>query len=189
MNLSSLIDRPEAENELRLLTNLGGDVNILDSMLGSVAVKEILADLPPVKLGFNGVGGDATTELVRLLAPGATLVTYGGMSRQAPVIPLDLLVDRQIQLKGFWMAQWHATHTVEEQSAMFQDIIQAIKNKQLAYFYELHDLDDLSYALERAESSYKFRKVVLNLDYPDRLAEHDKLTEDDYEHFRYPHQI
>ena len=27
------------------------------------------------------------------------------------------------------------------------------------------------------------RKVVLNMDYPDRMAEHDKLTEKDYEIF------
>lgn len=179
-------DRPEAETELRLLANLGGDVNLLSSQVNNASFKELLADLPPLKLALNAVGGDSAVELARALSPGGTLVTYGGMSRQAPNIPLDLLADKNLQLKSFWMTKWSQQHSKEEKIAMFDEIAALIKDGQLAYFFELHDMDDFDYALKRATTPYTFRKVVLDMNFPDRMAEHDQLTEWDYSHFKYP---
>ena len=84
------------------------------------------------------------------------------------------------------MSKWIETHTVEERSAMLEDIIDTIKNKKLMYFFKMHDLDDFKYALSKSLEPFHFRKVVLNLDYPDRLAEHDKKTAKDYEMFEAP---
>jgi len=179
-------DRPEADQELRLLTNLGGTVNLLASQVNNTSFKEILADLPPCKLALNAVGGESAVELARALSPGGTLVTYGGMSRQAPVLPLDLIADKNLQLKNFWMMKWSSEHSKTEKMAMFDEIAKMIKDGQLAYFYELHDLDDFDWAMKRATTPYMLRKVVLDMNFPDRMAEHDQLTEWDYNHFKFP---
>lgn len=52
-------------------------MNVTDEYLNDKGFQEILADLPPIKLALNCVGGDSATELSRLLSPGGTLVTYG----------------------------------------------------------------------------------------------------------------
>jgi trans-2-enoyl-CoA reductase len=179
-------DRPQINRVNRLLTNLGGDVNVTDSYLNTYGFQEIMADLPPCKLALNCVGGEVATNMCRVLAPGGTMVTYGGMSKQPVTVPFDLLTYKQLNLKGFWMSKWIETNTIEARAEMLKDITDYIKAKQLSFFFELHDLDDFEYALKRSLTPYNFRKVVLNLDYPDRLQEHDMKTAEDYEMFEAP---
>jgi len=69
---------------------------------------------------------------------------------------------------------------------MHEELVKLIKADQLTYFYELHDLDDFDYALKKATESIYLRKVVLNCDFPDRLAEHDARPESDYDKFELP---
>lgn len=166
-------DRPRADLTLQLLSNLGGDVNILDCQLNAPFLRDILAELPPCKLAFNCVGGETTTEMARCLAPGGTLVTYGGMSRRTLTLPAELLTYKQLKVKGFWIAASDEERGIEAKQEMINEIVDMIRQKQLAFFYEVHDFDDFNHALERCLTPFLLRKVVLNIDYPDRLAEHD----------------
>ena len=179
-------DRPDCDTALRLLTNLGGDVCVTDAYVNSNGFREILKDLPPVKLAFNCIGGEEATEMVRSLPSGATVVTYGGMSKKPFVVPFDLLTQRQLTLRGFWMAKWHEEHSKAERSAMIEDISKMIRAKQLTFFYEMHDFDDFQYALKQATEPFRFRKLVLYMDHPDRLKEHDALDERHYLKFQHP---
>ena len=179
-------DRPHANKVLRLLSNLGGDVNVLDVQVNTPGFNEILADLPPCKLAFNCVGGENATDLARCLAPGATMVTYGGMSKRALTIPTDLLVYKQLKMKGFWIATSDEERGIAKKQEMITEIVDMIRNKQLSFFFEEHDFDDFNYALEKSMEQFQFRKVVLNLDYPDRLKEHDERNPEDYWVFEAP---
>jgi hypothetical protein len=51
---------------------------------------------------------------------------------------------------------------------MMFSLPQMIKDRKLSYHYELHDFDDFDYALKRSLEPYRLRKVVLNMDCPDR---------------------
>lgn len=166
---------------IHLLGRLGGDINIDDSYLGSTKFNDILADLPPVKLALNCVGGECATDILRTLAPGGTMVTYGGMSKRPLVLPMDLIACKQLQLKGFWITHWNATHSSSERLAMINEIAEMVKAEELTLFYELHDFDDFNYALKSSMEPYRLRKVVLNMDYPDRLAEHDSMDPREYD--------
>ncbi len=160
--------RPRPDIVMRLLTNYGGDVNVTDDFLKTESFQEILADLPPIKVGFNTVGGESATDLLRSLGPNGTLVTYGAMSRKALSVPFDLLTEKQLSLKGFWMSAWHETHSAAERQAMLHDIAGMIRDKKLSFQFELHDFDDFDFALKKSQESFRLRKVVLNMDYPDR---------------------
>lgn len=179
-------DRPEVDTVNRLLSNLGGDVNITDTFLNSHGFKEILFELPPIKLGFNCVGGEGATDMARVLAPGATMVTYGGMSKRPLKIPFELLAFKQLNLVGFWMAQWNVKHSDADRKPMLDYITELIRTDKLTFFYEMHDFDDFAHAFKTSSDSFNLRKVVLNLNYPDRFAEHDKKTTEDYWHFEAP---
>lgn len=52
--------------------------------------------------------------------------------------------------------------------------------KKLSLLFEMHDLDDFAYALEKSQEPFRLRKVVLNLDFPDRMKLHDAKPESDY---------
>ena len=179
-------DRPEVDTTIRLLTNLGGDINILDTYLNSAGFNEVMRDLPPCKLAFNCVGGEVATNLARVLAPNGTIVTYGGMSKHPLTVPFELLAYKQLQLKGFWMSKWYESHTRAEATAMLDDIAGQVRSKKLTFFYRMHDLDDFPYALAKATEPFQGRKVVLNLNHPDRMKEHDERNPEDYQIFEAP---
>jgi mitochondrial enoyl-[acyl-carrier protein] reductase / trans-2-enoyl-CoA reductase len=174
------VRRPEVEQTLATINELGGDINVVSDYLDTGAFNEILKDMPPVKLALNCVGGEIATNTARALGPNGTFVTYGGMSKQALSIPYDLLVYKQLQMKGFWISQWYDTHTKEEASVMINNIASAVRDKQLHFFYRLHDLDDFDFALQQATTPFQHRKVVLTLNYPDRMKLHDERDPEDY---------
>lgn len=170
-------DRPNVEKEFRLLDNMGGDINIPDNYLSSKEFQQVLKELPPIKLAFNAVGGDVVTDMARALSYGATLVSYGGMSKKPVTIPQELLNYKNLSLKGFWISKWNETHSKTERSLMIEDIAGWIKQNEFNLFMELHDFDDFQYALEKSMLPHRFRKIVLNMDYPDRMAELDMKSE------------
>ena len=69
---------------------------------------------------------------------------------------------------------------------MLHDIIAMIREKKLTFFFKVHDFDDFEYALKSAVEPFQFRKIILNLDYPDRFKEHDERDEKEYDLFSVP---
>ncbi|KAG5446134.1 Enoyl-[acyl-carrier-protein] reductase, mitochondrial [Clonorchis sinensis] len=60
----------------------------------------------PIKLALNCLGGKSAIVLLKALAEGGTLVSYGGMSRNPMSIPVGPLIFRDLRLRGFWMSAW-----------------------------------------------------------------------------------
>lgn len=100
-------DRPDVFNELRLLDNLGGAINIPSDYVNSPGFRDILADLDgSLKVAFNAVGGESATDLARCLSYGGTMVTYGGMAKRPVTIPQELLNYKGLRMEGFWITEW-----------------------------------------------------------------------------------
>ncbi|KAI5861080.1 NAD(P)-binding protein [Durotheca rogersii] len=59
-----------------------------------------------VRLGLNCVGGPSARTLARSLGTGATLVTYGGMSREPLTLPVGSLIFHDLRVVGFWLSRW-----------------------------------------------------------------------------------
>jgi len=170
---------------LRLLTNLGGDINVTDAYVNSFGFNEILAELPPCKLALDGTGGEVVTHMSRCLAPQGNIVSYeGGSDKQPVVVPSEFLqAPKSLALKKFSMASWYAAKPAIDRSVMFAELAHMIRSNKLVAFHELHDFDDISFAVEKAMEPNGLREVILNLNFPDRLAEHDKLPKESYEVF------
>ena len=64
------------------LAGSGADLVFLDSPEGVAAARAQLRGAP-VKLAGNAVGGDSAINLMDLLSPEGTMVTYGAMSRRS----------------------------------------------------------------------------------------------------------
>lgn len=124
-------DRPDIERTLSMLANFGGDINVPDSYVNTSGFHEILSELPPVKLALNCVGGESLTNIARSLPYGASIVTYGGMSKRPMTIPYELLTYKALTLSGFWVSKWHTEASVEARSAMIEDIAELIRSKKI----------------------------------------------------------
>jgi trans-2-enoyl-CoA reductase len=152
-------DRPDVDKVTRLLTNMGGDINIPDTYVNTRGFREIMADLPPIKLALDCIGGEVLTHMSRVVAPEGTIVTYGSMSKKPIEIPFDLLTSKQLKLRGFWISKWISENSVEARREMLDEVTDMIRRKQLSFFFEVHDLDDFQFALQRSQERFSFRKV------------------------------
>ena len=169
---------------LTLVGNLGGDINITDEFLASVDFQRVLADLTAshpdgeqaIKLGINCIGGESGGSIARVLPFGCTMVTYGGMSRRPVAVAPDTLNYKQLKLKGFWITEWNKNHSKAERSEMLEHLATLIRQFKLTCFFQMHDIDDFDHALKVATTPFELRKVVLDMNPPDRLAEHDKRS-------------
>ena len=131
-------DRPDVFEELRLLDNLGGTINVTDDYLNSAGFKEILSEISTLKVGFNAVGGESANDIARSLPFGSTMVTYGGMSNRPIEIAQETLNCKQLKMKGFWISKWVVENSAEDRADMLDDIagIEAYYHTLIsAYFY------------------------------------------------------
>jgi len=95
----SLVRRPELVDELK---SAGADVVLVD---GPDVVKQVAAATgkAKIKLGIDGVGGDASHSVASCLTSNAKMVAYGGVSgKPAAMSPLNIIF-KQVTLEGFWL--------------------------------------------------------------------------------------
>ncbi|KAI4088344.1 MAG: hypothetical protein LQ348_007047 [Seirophora lacunosa] len=57
-------------------------------------------------LGLNCVGGDAGMAMAKVLDPGGTMVTYGGMSKSPMRVGAGMLIFKDLRFLGFWVSRW-----------------------------------------------------------------------------------
>ena len=131
-NIAVVRDRSSPEESAALkeeLLTLGATHVVTESELQSrefdfgSRVREWTASTSgSLKLALNCVGGKPALALAKHLAPGASLVTYGAMSRQPLTVPAGLLIFRNIRFEGFWVSNWADAH-VEEKRACVESVL------------------------------------------------------------------
>lgn len=117
-------ENKEEEQKLRQeLLDLGATKVITEDELMSRDIKDQIKEWThggreQIKVGLNCVGGKAATALAKFLAPGATMVTYGAMSKQPLILPASLLIFKDITFKGFWVSKWSDKHPTEKKQTV-----------------------------------------------------------------------
>ena len=56
-----------------------------------------------IRLGLDGIAGDATRRLANCLGPGGLLVNYGAASGEPSAISSRALIFNEVTLRGFWL--------------------------------------------------------------------------------------
>jgi trans-2-enoyl-CoA reductase len=155
-------DRHDHADMVEKLKAYGGYIVDVDTYLNTPQFKRLIADLPKPKLALNCTGGPVVTDMARLLDDGATVVTYGAMSRKPVTMPSSLLIFKDIQLRGFWLSKWLDTHSAAERDAMYSQVTDLFKADKLRLWSERHSFtSSFETALERAQTERRERKVLL----------------------------
>ena len=155
----NVVRRPELIEELKAA---GGDVVLLDTR---ELAKETAAATgnAKIRLAFNAVGGDSALNLAKTVAEGATIVTYGAMSKQAIKIPNGLLIFKDLVWRGCWITRWYETASREEMLEMYSHLFPLAQRGLLhAPVEKAYALSDFVEAITRAQAGERAGKILFN---------------------------
>ena len=119
----SVVRREKAAEQVR---TFGGDAVVVDgpglAERVQSAVREAGGDPARLKLGIDAVAGRQTGRVVRCLAPGGTVVNYGGLSGEPAQIDAGDLIFHEATLRGFWLVRWFQRAPRAEQARVFGEV-------------------------------------------------------------------
>ncbi|XP_014497247.1 enoyl-[acyl-carrier-protein] reductase, mitochondrial isoform X2 [Vigna radiata var. radiata] len=149
-SINIIRDRPGVNEVKEMLKNLGADEVFTESELEVKNVKSLLGGIPEPALGFNCVGGNAASLVLKFLRQGGTMVTYGGMSKKPVTVSTSSFIFKDLSLRGFWLQKWLSTDKAEESRGMIDRLLNLVQEGKLKYKMELAPFDDFSTALDKA---------------------------------------
>jgi len=126
-------DRPNFEEVAGELHKLGATLVIKEEDLRANSTRELVKNLGnPVRLALNCVGGKSASGITRLLGHNATIVTYGGMSKQPLTFGTGPFIFKNLRACGFWVSRWNKEASKKDKQYMFDDICELIRGGHLA---------------------------------------------------------
>jgi mitochondrial enoyl-[acyl-carrier protein] reductase / trans-2-enoyl-CoA reductase len=92
------------------------------------AIKALEAELGTCapRLAINAVGGPSASLLLKLLAPGGTMVTYGGLSMQPVTVGTPLLIFKDVKVRGYWHSRWMTRTFPKQKKQMVDELVNAV---------------------------------------------------------------
>lgn len=156
----NVVRREELIDELRAA---GGDVVLLDNDDLREAVTTA-TDGATIRLGLNAVGGESALRLAKVVAPGATIVTYGAMSLRPLTLPNGLLIFKNLCFTGFWVNKWYEQATPQERTETFRPLFEMAKRGLLRTRIERsYPLEEVRAAVQRAGQSQRSGKIIFKI--------------------------
>ena len=156
----NVVRRAELIEELRAE---GGDVVLLDNEDLREAVAAA-TDGALIRLALNAVGGESALRLAKIVAPEATIVTYGAMSLRPLTLPNGLLIFKNLHFTGFWVNKWYEQATATQRSETFARIFELAQRGLLETKVErAYSLGEFTEAVARASEGKRDGKVVFRM--------------------------
>jgi len=153
----NVVRRAELIDELRAE---GGDVVLVDGDNLRDEVKNATSSAP-IRLGLNSVGGESALRLANCLAPGGTLVSFGGMSLQPLKIPTGLLIFKDLRFRGIWINKWYDNATSSERMETFQPLFEMARHGLLKTKIEkAYPLSEVKAAVANAAEGKRSGKII-----------------------------
>lgn len=143
-------DRAGSDEVKENLKKLGADEVFTESQLEVKNVKSLLADIPEPALGFNCIGGNASSSILKFLKHGGTMVTYGGMSKKPVTVSTSSFIFKDLTLRGFWLQKWLSTEKSKECREMVDYLLSLTRDGKLKYKMELVPFNQFPTALDKA---------------------------------------
>ncbi|XP_059607992.1 enoyl-[acyl-carrier-protein] reductase, mitochondrial [Phlebotomus argentipes] len=120
-------NRPEIDDLRAFLRDLGADWVLTEEEVRTTDLFKS-GQVKKPKLALNCVGGKSALEMLRHVADGGVVVTYGGMSREPVTVPTGHLIFKDISFRGFWMTRWtRDNQETPEREKMFRDLVEFIE--------------------------------------------------------------
>ncbi|EPY50213.1 enoyl-[acyl-carrier protein] reductase [Schizosaccharomyces cryophilus OY26] len=123
-SINIIRNRPDVDQLKEQLHSMGATVVLTDEeFMNRAWMKENVGKWTQggkVKLGFDCVSGRVASEMAKYMTDGATMATYGAMSRQPLPVPVSLLIFKNIHFHGFWVTKWKSEHPQEYEKLVLE---------------------------------------------------------------------
>ncbi len=157
----NVVRRTELIEELRAE---GGDVVLLDDDDLREAAAGATAGAP-IRLALNAVGGESALRLAKIVAPEATIVTYGAMSLRPLTLPNGLLIFKNLHFTGFWINKWYEQATPAAREKAFARIFEFARRGLLETKIEhTYPLGEFQTAVARAAEGKRGGKIIFRME-------------------------
>ncbi len=156
----NVVRRAELIEELHAA---GGDVVLLDNDdLRETAEKA--TEGAAIRLGLNAVGGESALRMAKIVAPEATIVTFGAMGLQPLRIPNGLLIFKNLRFTGFWVNKWYEQASAEARRETYAPLIDLTQRGLLETKVErAYSLSEFGAAVTRAGEGKREGKVIFRM--------------------------
>ncbi|MFV2014214.1 MAG: zinc-dependent alcohol dehydrogenase family protein [Candidatus Heimdallarchaeota archaeon] len=140
----------------------GGDIVLVDGPDLAKRVKKLVTN-KSIKLGFDGVAGDATHRISQCLAFGSTLVNYGAMSLKRCELGATQTIFKQIKLVGLWLQKWTEIADSGEVKDLYELTNEAVINGTVkAKVEKIYSLFDIKEALTHSMRDKRSGKILIS---------------------------
>ena len=79
-------------------------------------------------LGLNSIGGNSAMNIIKCMAPGGEVVTFGGMVGDKVRFPTRELIFKDLRLRGFWLDKWVNGQSHCKVQAMYAIVFDLIRS-------------------------------------------------------------
>ena len=156
----NVVRRAELIEELRAE---GADVVLLDddNLREAVASGD---ESSPIRLARTRLAEESALRLAKIVAPEATVVTYGAMSLQPLRLPNGLLIFKNLHFTGFWVNKWYEQATPAARQEAFDRIFSFAQRGLLQTKIERNfPLADFAAAVARAGEGARAGKIIFRM--------------------------
>lgn len=166
INLINVVRRPEAVSSNEggyWLVDDGKDAESLKAKVQKITCGENLV------LGLDAIGGSASQALAASLSPQGRLVLYGLLSGAPSTISAHDLVFRNIQVQGFWLANWFSDpENRKNAKTVYPAVIDiAAQNVLQMNIEKIYELSDIHEAIAHSARAKRQGKILLKGKYFD----------------------
>ncbi|MDR1401677.1 MAG: 2-enoyl thioester reductase domain-containing protein [Puniceicoccales bacterium] len=79
-------------------------------------------------LGLNSVGGNSAMNVIKSMAIGGEVVTFGGAVGDKVRFPTRELIFGDVKLRGFWLDRWSKSQSHEKMQSLYDTIFDLIRS-------------------------------------------------------------
>lgn len=149
-SINIIRDRPGSEEVREKTKKLGADLVYTESQLSVKNVKSLLGDIPEPLLGFNCIGGDSASLVLKFLRQGGTMVTYGGMAKKPITVSTSSFIFKDLALRGFWLQKLMTSDSTMACRPKIDYLLSLVQRGILKYEMEIVPFSDFNTALDKA---------------------------------------
>eukprot|EP00960_Hanusia_phi_P029853 748218-Hanusia_phi.AAC.1 len=147
------------------LKALGVDIVVNENVINSWNMREMLSNLPPVKLGLDCIGGDSGRKVARVVGKGGTFVSYGNVDASgfyASYKPFMIPTEKDLKIKQFLLSDWLAKSSQDEKKKMIDELAAMVKDSNLHLLIERKPFESHRLALRLGWEMMRDRRLVMN---------------------------
>jgi NADPH:quinone reductase-like Zn-dependent oxidoreductase len=115
----------------------------------------------PVRAVLDPVGGETASEMIPLLAPGGTLVSYGDLSGRPIKAPALAFSVRDLRIHGVSVGRWASLPEPVRREDLCSALVLAKLGAKLLPVAARYDLADIAEAVAHAQRPAKQGAVLL----------------------------